>query len=145
MVLEELRRRSRRSGQNEIPLGAAAMMLGCEEDDVVEKILKLMEDVRDSWDWVMSSGGGCLAVDHRFARRDAARVRRLMKQREYKWVCQLPPDRMFNLTDASKVLKSSRRRAREWLHRCVSMGYLQPIVLIPLGGTRPDNRWQRKF
>jgi hypothetical protein len=121
------------------------MMLGCEEDDVVEKILKLMEDATDSWNWVMSSGGGCLAVDHRFTRRDAARVKRLMKQREYKWVCQLPPDRMFNLTDASKVLKSSPRRVREWLRRCVSMGYLQPIILMPIGGTRPDNRWQRKF
>jgi hypothetical protein len=144
MILEELKKRSKRSRRNEMTLGEAAAMLGCGETEVVERIDALVKEAPDSWDWAIIHGRGFVAVVRRYTRREAARLKKLMKRPEFKQVRQLPPRAMFSAREASKTLNLPTSEVRSWLARCVRMGYLYHSVLVPSRGRRMK-RWRRSF
>jgi hypothetical protein len=144
MALEELRRRSERAPQGEIPLSEAADLLGCDRDQVVNKIDGLMGTVPDFWDWAVYHGDGFVAVGHRFTRRKAAQIKRLMKRPEFKQVSQLPSHALFRAREVAKTLNLPPRKVSAWLAHCVHMGYLRHSILVPSRGPRMT-RWQRNF
>jgi predicted ArsR family transcriptional regulator len=144
MILEELKRRSKRNQRGEMTLGEAAAMLGCDENQVVGKIDALVKEVPDFWDWAIIHGEGFVAVVRRYTRREAARLKKLMKRPEFEQVRRLPPRAMFSAREASKTLNLPPREVRSWLARCARMGYLYHSVLVPSRGRRMK-RWRRSF
>jgi hypothetical protein len=145
MALEELKRRSEGSQRGEIPRSEAAAVLGCGEEQVVDKIDALVASTPDLWNWIILHGEGFVAVGRRFTRRDAARIKKLMKLPEYRQIAQLPtPPAMFGLGEAARILQLPRRKTALLLGRWRRKDCLQWFTLAPPGGQK-GLRWQRKW